>query len=139
MTLYAFANGLDCSPVAANDAAAVVKSVGNSITAPHDLVTDEDVKLTIYILSESVAARLREQGLRCTTVQLHIRDNELCSYERQCGLEAPTNATLPIAGKAFDLYKKKPHERQAHPQHWCARDRAGDAGQCAALVFWVRR
>lgn len=106
LTLYAFANGLDPTPVAANDATAIIKSVGNSITAPHDLVTEEDVKLTIYILAESVAARLREQGLKCTTVQIYIRDNELFSYERQCGLEAPTNATLPIAGKAFKLYKK---------------------------------
>lgn len=106
LTLYAFANGLDYSPVAANDAAAIVKSVGNSITAPHDLVTNEDVKLTIFILAESVAARLREQGLRCTTVQISIRDNELFRYERQAALDAPASATLPIAGKAFDLYKQ---------------------------------
>lgn len=106
LTLYAFANGLDCSPVAPNDTAAVVKSVGNSITAPHDLVTDEDVKLTLFILAESVAARLREQGLRCTTVQISIRDNELFSYERQCGLEAPTSATLPITEASFALYKR---------------------------------
>ena len=106
LTLCTFANGLDYSPVAANDAAAVIKSVGNSITAPHDLVTDEDVKLTIFILAESVAARLREQGLRCTTVQISIRDNELFRYERQAALDAPASATLPIAGKAFELYKK---------------------------------
>lgn len=71
LTLYAFANGLDYSPVAANDAAAIVKSVGNSITAPHDLVTNEDVKLTIFILAESVAARLRSRAFgvrRCKSV-----------------------------------------------------------------------
>ncbi len=112
-TLYAFANGLDCSPVAANDAVSVIKSVGNSITAPHDLLTDEDVKLTIYILSESVAARLREQGLRCTTVQISIRDNELFHYERQGKLDAPTSATLPIADRAFALYKQ--HHTSSKP------------------------
>lgn len=106
LTLYAFANGLDCSPVAANDAVSVIKSVGNSITAPHDLVTDEDVKLTLFVLAESVAARLREQGLRCTTVQISIRDNELFHYERQGKLDAPTSATRPIADKAYALYKQ---------------------------------
>ncbi|HIV02677.1 MAG TPA: DNA polymerase IV [Candidatus Aphodoplasma excrementigallinarum] len=112
-TLYAFANGLDCSPVVANDAVSVIKSVGNSITAPHDLVTDEDVKLTLFILAESVAARLREQGLRCTTVQISIRDNELFRYERQGKLDAPTSATRPIADKAYALYKQ--HHTSSKP------------------------
>lgn len=49
---------------------------------------------------------MREQGLRCTTVQISIRDNELFRYERQAALDAPATATLPIAGKAFDLYKQ---------------------------------
>ena len=54
---------------------ALIKSVGNSITTPRDLETDEDVQMIFYVLSESVAARMREHGFKCRTVQIHIRDN----------------------------------------------------------------
>jgi DNA polymerase-4 len=39
---------------------APIKSIGNSTTTPRDLETDEDVKIILYVLAESVAARLRE-------------------------------------------------------------------------------
>lgn len=42
-----------------------IYSVGNSTTTPRDLENDEDVKIVLYILAESVAARLRENGFRC--------------------------------------------------------------------------
>lgn len=57
--LWAFANGYDESPVKLENTSAPVKSVGNSITTPRDMETDEDVKIVLYILAESVAARLR--------------------------------------------------------------------------------
>ena len=57
-----------------------VKSVGNSCTAPHDLKCDEDAKMLITALGESVAMRLREQGLLARTVCISIRDCELYSY-----------------------------------------------------------
>ena len=63
--LWAFANGYDESPVKLENTSAPVKSVGNSITTPRDMETDEDVKIVLYILAESVAARLRENGFRC--------------------------------------------------------------------------
>ena len=46
-----------------------VKSVGNGLTTPRDLVNDEDVYLTISMLAESVAMRLREHGMRAKTAQ----------------------------------------------------------------------
>ena len=60
--LWSFANGYDDSPVKLENTHAPIKSVGNSTTTPKDLVCDEDVKIVLYILAESVAARLRENG-----------------------------------------------------------------------------
>ena len=57
--LWAFANGYDESPVKLENTSAPVKSVGNSTTTPRDMETDEDVRIVLYILAESVAARLR--------------------------------------------------------------------------------
>jgi DNA polymerase-4 len=82
----------------------IVKSVGNSTTAVRDLENDEDVKLILYVLAESVAARLRKYGLKCTTVQIYIRDKELISFERQGKLVGPTFTSGDIVNKAMDLF-----------------------------------
>lgn len=103
--LWSFANGYDSSPVKKEDTHATVKSVGNSTTTPRDLETDEDVKIILYVLSESVAARLRENGFRCRTVEISIRDNELFSFTRQCKLDNVTNITEEIAKAAYQLFK----------------------------------
>lgn len=81
-----------------------VKSVGNSTTAPRDLVSDDDVKITLYALCESVAARLREQRCLCSTVQLGIRDNTLLRYERQEKLPAPASNSTDLFDAAFHLF-----------------------------------
>lgn len=104
--LWDFANGRDNSPVSNIGAKSMIKSVGNSTTAPRDLVCDNDVKITLYALAESVSERLRDHDLRCTTVQITIRDNALSSYERQRKLAHPTNATHDIFAAAYVLYQQ---------------------------------
>lgn len=103
--LWAFANGYDDSPVKRENTSAPIKSIGNSTTTPKELETDEDVKIMLYILSESVAARLRENGFRCRTVEISIRDNELYSFTRQCKLDNASNITGEIALMAYRLFK----------------------------------
>lgn len=109
LMLWQFANGIDISPVAkyeAKDVIAPIKSVGNSWTTPRDLLTDEDVWLVLYLLSESVAARLRENHFRCRGVEVSLRDSSLFSFERQCKLSQPTMQEKDIAEAAYKLYKK---------------------------------
>ena len=102
--LWRFANGLDRSGVSACCAVPPVKSVGSSTTAPRDLVSDDDVKITLYALCESVAARLREQRSLCSTVQLGIRDNTLLRYERQEKLAFPVSNSTDLFASAFRLF-----------------------------------
>lgn len=104
--LWGFANGYDNSPVRKENTHAAIKSVGNSTTTSRDLTTDEDVKIIIYVLSESVAARLRENGFRCRTVEISIRHNELYSFTRQCKVHNATNITEEIAREAYRLFKE---------------------------------
>ena len=103
--LWAFANGFDDSPVRIENTAAPIKSVGNSTTSPRDLETDEDVKIVLYVLAESVAARLRENGFRCRTVEIWLRDKELASFTRQRKVDNATNITKEIAEAGYALYK----------------------------------
>jgi DNA polymerase-4 len=104
-TLWTFANGLDESPVMALGEESVIKSIGNSTTTPRDLVNDEDVKVTMCVLAESVAARLREHGLKCRTVQIHVRDNELNVFERQAKFQRPTQLCSEIAKLSVQLFR----------------------------------
>jgi len=104
--IHAFANGYDTSPVKIENTYAPIKSVGNSTTTPKDMRTDEDVKIVLYILAESVAARLRENGFRCKTVEISIRDKELFHFSKQTKLKNASNITGEIAEAAYMLYKK---------------------------------
>lgn len=107
--LWQFANGMDSAPVAKyeyKDVIAPIKSIGNSWTAPRDLLTDEDVWIVILLLAESVAARLRENHFRCRGVEVTLRDSSLFSFERQCKLQQPTMQEQEIAKAAYKLYKK---------------------------------
>ena len=104
--LWSFANGYDDSPVRVENTSAPVKSIGNSTTTPRDLENDEDVRLTIFILAESVAARLREHGFKCRVVEISIRDNELYSFTRQKKIAHATDITGEIAAYAYGLFKE---------------------------------
>lgn len=104
--LWAFANGYDDSPVKYENAHAPIKSIGNSTTTPRDLVNDQEVKIVLTILAESVAARLRENGFKCRVVEISIRDNGLFSFTRQRKINHATNVTREIAEEAYRLFKE---------------------------------
>ncbi|HZK87484.1 MAG TPA: DNA polymerase IV [Syntrophomonas sp.] len=103
--LWSFANGHDSSPVVRMGEESLIKSVGNSITAPRDLETDEDVEMIFYVLSESVAARLREHGFKCRTAQVYIRDKNLFSFSAQGKFLKPTYLSADLAEKAMGLFR----------------------------------
>ena len=104
--LWSFANGYDDSPVKLENMSAPIKSVGNSTTTPKDMETDEDVKIVLYILAESVAARLRENGFRCRTVEISIRDKDLFYFSKQVKLKNASNITKEIAEAGYKIYKE---------------------------------
>lgn len=110
--LWAFANGLDHSPVSASYSRRVIKTIGNSTTAPRDLKDDTDIKIILYILAESVAERMRREHFYCRSVQISIRDNTLASYERQGQLKRPSCTSQAVFEKACELYRDN---RPANP------------------------
>ena len=104
LMLRAFARGEDTSPVQHMDAKAAVKSVGNSTTTPRDLVDDTDVKVVFTVLAESVARRMREQGLQGRTVCISLRDKNLQTFTRRHKLAAPTDVSTEILQAAMALF-----------------------------------
>lgn len=109
--LRAFARGEDTSLVKAMDPSRadvdyVVKGIGNGLTAPHDLECDSDVKALVWLLSESVAQRLRESRMRCRTVSVGARfARDLSGYSRQRTLRTPTCLTRDVANVAMGLLR----------------------------------
>jgi len=104
-TLWIFANGMDETPVTSIGFENIIKGIGNSMTTARDLVNNNDVKLTFYVLSESVAERLRKHNFKGKTIQIYIRDNELASLERQAKFSNYTNISEEIAVKAMELFE----------------------------------
>ena len=104
LMLHSYANGLEDGEVARYDECRVVKSVGNSVTPPRNLENDRDVKQMVYVLSESVAARMRAKGFQCAQVSISVRDCQLNTFTRQTALKRPTVLSGEIAAAAMGLF-----------------------------------
>ena len=106
LMLSVFARGEVRTPVNDLGIEAPVKSVGNSTTTPRDLVNDEDVRLVLYLLAESVSERLRKNQFEGQVVSIYVRDADLCGYHQQKKLAAPTNISGEIAEAAFSIFQQ---------------------------------
>ncbi|MDD2362920.1 MAG: DNA polymerase IV [Oscillospiraceae bacterium] len=102
-TLWLYANGYDSSQVAKDGEQPTIKSIGNSTTLSRDLVGYDEIKITLMVLSESVAARLRRHNMQCETVQIGIRGTNLSWIERQGRLPIPGCDSTTIYLKALEL------------------------------------
>ena len=104
-TLLTYARGQDVTPVAHMDAERELKSIGNSQTYAADLVYIEQVERNIYVLCESVAARLRESGRGLAdTVHLWVRYGDMTSFTVQKKVRH-TALCGEIARTAIELFK----------------------------------
>lgn len=105
-TIWDYAMGLDTSAVKSRYDAEPPKSVGNSITFPHDLQGRQEICAGLLALSDKVGSRLRKHGLYCTTVQIQIKDPYLRTISRQQKLTASTNVTKVIYDAAVAIAEK---------------------------------
>ena len=99
--LWYFANGNDISGV--NPLYDTIKSVGNGITTCKDMKTREDVVLVYTILCESIATRLKEQGLKGDVIKISLRDTDLRYFSRQHKIERATNVSREILKEVMHL------------------------------------
>ena len=108
-TIRSFARGEDATPVkpydpSAHDVDREIKSYGNGLTAPHDICTESDAKALMFILSESVAQRMRHDRMRARCISIGVRyGDDLTGYGKQTTLERPTATTTGVARAAWGL------------------------------------
>ena len=105
-TIWEYAAGEDCSLVRRADESEQPKSIGNSITFPHDLVGRQEICAGLLALCDQVGSRLRKHGLYCATVQIQIKDPLLATISRQQKLAAPTNVTRELYEAAVAIADK---------------------------------
>lgn len=89
--LWRYANGLDDSPVRPRHEAEPVKSVGNGTTFPEDLVRWAQIREGLAPLCDSVATRLRQQGLYAGGVSVALKGADFKTVSRQTRLSEPTH------------------------------------------------
>jgi DNA polymerase-4 len=94
------ARGMDDDPVGGRDAA---KSIGHEHTFDVDTSDREVIERTLLGMSEGVAGRLRDSGVRATTITVKIRDTTFRTITRQRTLADPTDLTEPIFRTALEL------------------------------------
>lgn len=104
-TLLKNARGEDDGAVSHVDEKREMKSIGNSSTYAEDVTDPKRIKRLLYVLSESVAARLRDagQGL-ADTVHLWVRDSELKDFSCQKKVRH-TALCGEIAEHAYSLFE----------------------------------
>ncbi len=98
-----YANGIDDSQVA--EMPPPNKGYGNSLTTPWDIRDPELARKFLLSLAETVAFRLRADGVRSRIVAVTIRDSNFRTSSRQTILSAPTDLTWEIyqaACRCFD-------------------------------------
>lgn len=103
--IHDYANGIDDSPVISEYDDKDVKSVGNGMTFKRDLTGLPDIKISIKALSDIVASRLRRYGLKCSTIQVTIKNPQLKTITRQRTLAAPTYLAREIASIAMEIIR----------------------------------
>lgn len=101
--LYAYANGLDDSPVLREGEYAPAKSVGNGTTTPRDMHSLEDAMPVVVSLCECVGARLRRIGMRAGVLTLELRSPELHWISHRRRLELPTDCDRELVSTALSL------------------------------------
>lgn len=104
--LSTYARGEDQSPVTSiYDEPEEPKSVGNGMTFRRDLSGEDDLRIGVLYLADSVAARLRRHGLRCRTVAVTVKDSKFHTVSKQKILPRSTDLAKTIAEASLELIR----------------------------------
>ena len=104
--LHAYANGEDDEPVRSAYEKREVKSVGNGMTFSHDLYGMEEILVGLDAVCDLAAARMRAKGVKCTGVQLAIKDENFVTNQRQKQMSLPTNLARELREASAELLRE---------------------------------
>ena len=99
------ARGENLDPVTSYTSSSLPESVGNGVTTPEDVKSQEEAARVIYSLGENVAFRLRGYGLKGETVAVDLRSSDLKHMSKQGKLDFPTDSADIISDFAAELVR----------------------------------
>ena len=94
--LWAYANGLDFSPVSHIDSKPIPQSISRGITCMESLLSVYEAERVVAELSVKVSKNLRRERLLATGVQLAIKEDNLTVQQYSDNLEFPTHNAKEI-------------------------------------------
>ena len=103
--LYERANGIDESPVVSRKKSET-KSIGNSVTTPKDIETEEEAFNTLLALSTKTGERIRAIGAMASIVSVQLKNKDFYTYQHQKKLFKPTSSTDAIYEIAQTIFKE---------------------------------
>ena len=99
--MWEYANGIDNSEVITKQE--LPKSIGNSVTLPHDLNNVEDIYEVIAALADQVTFRLRKYDLVAGSVNIQLRTKDFEDFSHQKKLSFSTSSTKEILKISKDI------------------------------------
>lgn len=102
--LWEFANGMDESRVEKEKAEA--KGIGNSVTLPKDVETEEEAGRILNELAESASRRLRNAGQKAGMLSVEIKYHTFTSVSHQKQVEQAINQKQDIYMAAMQLFRE---------------------------------
>lgn len=101
--LYAYANGLDDTPIAHTSYDPPPKSISHGVTCKSDLVSYEEASRVLLYLAGDISSRLREKELLCSHVSVIVRDATLHTHDCGKKLSLPERSRSVIYDAARSL------------------------------------
>jgi len=109
--MHDMGRGIDNSPVIPSSEKDEVKSVGHSMTLPHDIDSRDEVCRYLLRLSEMVGRRARRYGVTGRTITLTVRDNDFETQSIRATGEGYTNRSDEIYHAVLNILEKFPLDK----------------------------
>ena len=103
--VYEYANGIDDSPVTVNSEI-IRKGIGNGLTYPYDMETEEEIFIEALALCERVGSRLRKLNRTAGLVSVYLRSSNLSGYSHQVKLHRCIDTTTEIYETAIQFIRE---------------------------------
>ena len=101
--LHSMGQGIDDSPVIPLEEEPPPKSIGHSMTLPHDISKREVMEKHLLRLAEMVGRRLRRHHLQGRTISLTIRYRDFTTFTRQLTFKHPIDHSQDIYQNALKI------------------------------------
>ena len=104
LMMWEYSNGIDNSKV--NYLEEKPKGIGNSVTLPQDICSEEEIQRVLLTLAEQVTYRLRRYNMYANVVNVQLRTKDFKDFSHQKKLMNPASNTKEI----YNLEKELLHE-----------------------------